>query len=58
MVKPQVSMVRVRSVSPHTVDNPGGGAPCRPVDSVLVCAQHRPPERRRPPPRTGARACG
>jgi len=58
MAKPQVTVERTRSVSPHTVDNPGGGAPCRPVDEALVCAQHRPRERRRPPPPGGARACG
>lgn len=44
-VFPQVRAVRVRSVSPHSVDNPGGGAPCRPVDGAGGCAQkvHRPP---------------
>ena len=35
----QVKVVRVRSVSPHSVDNPGGGASCRPVDEELLCAQ-------------------
>src|SRR4051794_37968693 len=54
--KAQVSPVRVRSVSPHSVDNPGGGAPCRPVDAAPVCAQRAPRERHRPPPREGARA--
>src|SRR5688500_19342372 len=28
----QVNAVRGRSVPPHSVDNPGGGAPSRPVD--------------------------
>src|SRR5215204_1900860 len=47
---PQVRPVRVRSVSPHTVDNPGGGAPCRPVDEAVVCAQHRPGHDKAPAP--------
>src|SRR5947209_18778029 len=30
----QVSAVTVGSAPPHLVDNPGGGAPCRPVDAA------------------------
>ena len=37
----QVRGHRTRSVSPHAVDNPGGGASCRPVDEAIRCAQHR-----------------
>src|SRR5215217_6806905 len=35
----QVMCHRTGSDSPHPVDNPGGGAPCRPVDEAIRCAQ-------------------
>ena len=58
----QVRRHRTRFVSPHAVDNPGGGASCRPVDDALVCAQPptpaRSPHGTRPPPRNGMRASG
>src|SRR3712207_8176635 len=34
VMNPQVSAVRSNRRSPHVVDNPGGSALCRPVDSV------------------------
>src|SRR4051794_38059974 len=52
-VSVQVSAVLRASRSPHSVDNPGGGAPCRPVDErTALCTHRRPagptgPERRR-----------
>src|SRR6185312_16541987 len=50
----QLSGVTTGSPSPHVVDNPAGGAPCRPVDEASGCAQHpQPGGRRRPPSPAG-----
>ena len=57
--EPQVRAVRVRSVSPHSVDNPGGGAPCRPVDEALgLCTASYPGHDEGPRPRKGRGPAG
>src|SRR3712207_3831449 len=65
VVEPQVSGPPSNRRSPHVVDNPGGSAPCRPVDSAIrLCTaaavdntvRIRMVTRKRPPSPVGTRA--